>query len=428
MVLWKLSRSLLMTLTGRPIPFTFTVDSPPELLTLAFTGGYPGSQTELKAGDTFQLTGTTDKPATGVRILNYGAFVLDEISFASDTSFTVTGTIANKGTTLQALPARAQVKDASGAYGGTLDTNSGGGTTDGVNLVNLNNLYPTVVIGTITYPATQSALKGSEQATVAMTTANLDTIAYTSPTGELSIANPGTDEATKTVTRIGGTYNDSTNNFRASANRVANNATTTRNTVVDIAAVAATVTVSEPGSRLRLDGSYTITISSNQTLDTAPAMDEDIPDAGTFAGSWSGGPSNWTRTLNVATSDEPGTYTWQNLSVTNRAGIVTSTITGNDTYELGGFTAQSITFSPFSQTATLDIKVTDYSKLQAGIFTATNQQSTRNPTLGNQDDLLNTFTILALNTRPTTFFWNDQAAANSNSSGTAQLLDIEEVE
>ena len=37
---------------------TVAYDPAPVLLTLSFTGGYPGAQTELKAGDVFQLTGT----------------------------------------------------------------------------------------------------------------------------------------------------------------------------------------------------------------------------------------------------------------------------------------------------------------------------------------------------------------------------------
>ncbi|GAF96657.1 unnamed protein product, partial [marine sediment metagenome] len=36
---------------------TVTIQTPPEILTLSFTGSYPGGQSELKAGDTFQITG-----------------------------------------------------------------------------------------------------------------------------------------------------------------------------------------------------------------------------------------------------------------------------------------------------------------------------------------------------------------------------------
>ena len=202
-------------------------------------------------------------------------------------------------------------------------------------------------------------------------------------------------------------------------------------TVIDIAHVPAQLSVVEPVSRLRTGvppgTDYAIEISLNQTVDSAPQLDADSPNAGTFQGSWSGAGSSWTRDLRVSDNDSPGTYNWQNPSVTNRAGLVTNTITGNDEYVIGGFVKRSVTFDSWSQTAVIDIVVTDYSKLQAGIFTATNQQSIKNPVQGNQDDLVDTYTVLNIGSSPTTVFWNDLTAANANSTGTAQLIDLEEV-
>lgn len=409
-----------------------TLDLPPEILTLSFTGSYPGSQTELKSGDTFSITGTTSVPAVGVEILDYEACSNSIITFTSNTTFTVSGIIANRGNTAVMRPARVRARNAAGAYGATRDTNTGGGSADGVNVVQCNNLHPTVTFGSVTYPGSQTALKNSETATVAVTTANLDTISYTSPNSQLSITNPSTIESPKTVQRIAGNYNVSTANLQAEAVRTANDAHTTSTAVIRIAHVAATISVSEPYTRLRLgnpNADYTITITSNQEIPSAPTLDSDTaPNSGVLQGTaWVGGLLTYTRTFRVSNTSVPGTYSWLNLSATNRAGIETTTITGDASYVVGGSVARSVTFPPFSQTTSLDVPITNYSKLQAGIFTATNQQSARNATLGNHSNLTDTYTIEATGVNPTTIFWNDLAAANSNSSGTAQLLNIEEI-
>jgi hypothetical protein len=407
------------------------LDLPPDILTLSFTGSYPGSQTELKSGDTFSITGTTSVPAVGVEILDYEACSNSVLTFSSNTTFTVSGIIANRGNTTITRPARLKARNAAGAYGATRDTNTGGGSTDGVDVVKCNNLHPTVTFGTVTYPSSQTALKDSETATIVVTTANLDTIAYTSPNSQLSITNPSTIESPKTVQRIAGNYNVSTSNLRAEAVRTANDAHTVSTTVIRIAHVAASISVSEPYTRLRLgnpNADYTITITSDQELPSAPTLDSDTsPNSGVLQGTaWVGGLLTYTRTLRVSNTSVPGTYSWLNLSATNRSGIATTSITGDASYVLGGSVARSVTFPPFSQTTSLDVPITNYSKLQAGIFTATNQQSTRNATLGNHSNIANTYTIEALDTNPTTVFWNDKNMADTNSTGTAQLLSIEE--
>jgi hypothetical protein len=410
-----------------------TVDAPPTILTLSFTGSYPGSQTELKQGDTFQITGTTDKAIDRVEIQNYQACQFDSI-VAAGTAFTVSGTIADRGDTAVLRPARVRTRDAvTGAFGPTRDTDQGGGSVDGQDVVLCNDLRPSIGFGAKDYPGTQLALKGSETATVINSVSFYDTVLYDSPTSELSITNPATVESPKTVERIAGGYNVSTNNLRITANRAANDATTISGTVVSIANDAVAIDVLTPAARLRsggLDGTsaqnHTITIQATQNLLFAPQLDQQGP-AGTFLGSWVGGGSIWTRTLQVQDTDPKGTFAWQNAAATNLAGITTNSIASGANYTLGGFVARAVTFAAFVQTATLNVPVSSYAKLTAGIFTATNQPSNLNPVQGNVSDLTDTWTVLSpIGTAPITIWWNDVAAASSNSSGTAQLLDIQE--
>lgn len=361
--------------TGAQDTITFAVVLPAQMTALSFTGSYPGSQTELKENDTFQITGTTDSDIDLVEIQDFGACKFASIAVPTGTSFTVTGTIDDEGNANTARPARVRVRDAtSGAFSTLRDTNELGGTTDGVDLVFCNNLSPTVSFGAKTYPLTQSALKGSESADVGVSIANADSILFDSPTSELSIADPGLIEATKTVTRIAGTYNVSTNNLRATATRNANDSTTVDQTVVNIAAVAAQFTVSPATARVRSGtgsgNDTTITFTSDQQLQAAPTLDEAVG-AGTFQGSWSGGPTSWTRDLRVTDAENPAdgsSHTWLNPSGTNLAGIVTSTVSVGATYVIGGFTTRTINFAAFTADSTETFPLTDESKLSAGSF------------------------------------------------------------
>lgn len=404
---------------------TVTYVPAPTILTLAFTGGYPGAQTELKAGDTFQLTGTTDVPAVALDIQDFGACIA-QTPVISGTSFTVTVTIANRGVTPQALAARARAQDANLAYGPLFDS---------TNTVVLNNLYPTVTFGAKTYPIGQQALKNAETADVAVTLANLDSVVFTSPNGDLSVLNPTTIEATKTVTRIAGTYNVATNNLQGQATRNANGAVTTTQTVVNIANVAPTVNVTVPAARLRSGGNdgtavqgHTVTITADQQLLNAPSLAEGVGGGTFIGGGFVGGPSVWTRTLNVHDNDTKGSYSFTTLVATGLSGIVQNTINSGSAYVLGGFVQRTLTFAAFSQSSTLNVGVVTYAKLQGTLFTATNNVPIRNPIQGDTSNLVDTFTVLTLgNVGPITLFWNDQAGAATNSSGTAQIQGVEEL-
>lgn len=398
---------------------------PPSILTLQFTGGYPGAQTELKAGDTFQVQGTTNVPCVGVEVQDFGAAIFQNINFASTTSFTATVTIADRGTSPQSLVARMRAKDANNAFGALADTS---------NTVVLNNLYPTVTFGAKTYPIGQQALKNAESADVAVTTANLDSILYDSPNGDLSIAAPTVIGSPKTVTRIAGSYNVATNNLRGTATRNANAAVTVSQTVVNIANVAPTVDVSVPAARLRSGGNdgtaaqnHTVTITANQQLLNAPSLAAGVGGGTFIGGGFAGGPSVWTRSLQVHDNDTKGNYSFTTLVATGLSGIVQNTINSGAAYVLGGFVPRTLTFAAFSQSTTLNVGVVTYSKLQAGIFTATNQPAIRNAVQGDHSNLLNTYTVDSLgNVGPTNLWWNDVAAAGSNSGGTAQITNVEE--
>jgi len=346
-------------------------DEPAEILSAVFIGGYPGSQTELKAGDTFDVSIMTDVPITGVILEDYGAFVANTF-VVSGTNVRITGTIANRGTTVQDLGFSIKVVKSTGSTSASyLSENYG--STDGTYLVKLNNLYPSVAWGTITYPGTQLAIKSPESATAVNTASNYDTISYSSPNGQLTITNPTTYESPKTVTYLSGTYNVSTQNLRVTATRAANNASSIANTVISIANSPATLTVTNPAPRLRSGGNdgtaavnHTITIGSNQRLLSAPDLTKDT--GGTWVETeftWSPNATSFTRSLQVHDDDAKATYDWKAITATNLAGIVTTTWSGATTYTLGGFVVRTVNLDPFAWQGNINVAVSDYTKLSS---------------------------------------------------------------
>ena len=357
---------------GATATCTVADDPKPVISSVAFVNGYPGSQTELKAGDNFDVQVTADLAFVTVEVEDSGACDYQSEVVASTTTTTITTTIADRGTTNVARPARVRVQKSTGAWSDWVYTNAGG-SVDGTNVVNCNNLYPSVATmnqASITYPATQEAIKGAETVTVACTCSDFDTISYTSPNSDLSIPSSTTYAASKAgVARIAGSYNIDTVNYRVSCNRAANDATTTEDLVVYIANVAATVTMTE-ASRLRSGGndgtsvqSYDISLTANQNLRIAPTIAAPSANGGTWSGLFTGGPTVWTRTLQVHDSnDVPGTYSYQALSAYNLANIETTAYTGDSNYVIGGFVSRVIALAAFANEASFSAAVADYSK------------------------------------------------------------------
>lgn len=334
-----------------------------------FTGGYPSGQTELKEDDEFDFYVRSNVAITEIEFDGSSddyATQSENITFDSSTYTTITSTIADRGTTSQLLPARVRVKSLYGYWSDWFTTNSSS-DVNGTTVVNLNNTYPVITIGDITYPVGQHALKSSETATIANTISAYDTVSYSSPTSELSIVNSSVFESDKTVSRISGTYNVTTNNFTITATRSANNAVSIESTVVYIANAGTAISVTTPVDRLRSGGNdgttaqnHVITITSSQYLVSAPVL---TAPAGTWLGAaFTGGPYTWTRTLQVHDDDIKGVYEWS-VSSFNLSGFETTTISEGTEYELGGFVSRDITLLGFTNEVEMNVEAVDYDKV-----------------------------------------------------------------
>jgi trimeric autotransporter adhesin len=379
-------------------------------------GSLPGTQTEAKAGDVVSIDGRVPNSATYAEIIVGGAAgSLAVLTVGAADSYSpgfkeITGTFV-VGSATGTLGVTARARNALGTFGSNFASQ---------NTIVLNQTYPTIGARTITYPATQQGLKGSETATITSTITNANTYLYTGT--NLTVTDPTTYSVSKTVTRTGGTYVFGTNNYTISATRTANNATTTASSAVTIADTAPAAAITIVGNPARLFSSpagtdYTVTITANQRLISAPSL---VASSGTWQGSWTGSATTWTRVLRIADTDPKGTQSFSSLSLTNLANVAGSTITSGSTYTVGGFATRTITFPAFARYAPIGTSIVDITKTVAsytGAAALTRQANTANVFQG--------YTIVdsAGNYSPTGdhLFISDADFAGSNTTGTLQL-------
>ena len=407
-------------------------------------GAYPGTQTALKSGDVIGVTVTVENDATSVWISAGGAATsLVNLSIgAEDGAGTgyryATGTITISGVTSDA-GVTAQASNALGTDGDPVVSEN----------LNIDQVYPTITFNSTTYPASQGALKNSESATVNASVTNwtsgVDTIVYSSPNSQLSISDTTTYLQNKTVTRIAGDYNYSTNNYRISATKVSNAATTVGNSTVRIAHVAATLTIVEPATRLRTGSTgfanvalttaasvaeHAIYINANQVLSSSPSLA--APDAN--KGVWkngsfinTGGMTSFRDYLQLADNSIRGTHTWGAISGTNLAGIETTVATGDTSYTIGGFVPRYYRITLGQNSIAGAVEATTYTKVNlTWYYTNGNgviKALTRSATMNETPPVTSQYTIDVVNSSPTTFIILDTAATQGQTVDSAILVE-----
>ncbi len=389
----------------------------PEIQSVVFTSLYPNGQTELKADDVMSIKIITDVDVKYVEVDNFEACKAGNVTVTEGKDIDVDVVIANRGNTATARPVKVRVKTVTGSYSEWV-------TSTGTVLC--NNLHPSFAFNTITYPGNQQALKDSETADVSVTVMDYDIVAYSSINNEVSIPSPSSYSQVKTVTRISGNYNIITHNYQITATRSANNAQASYTCNIKIANVAPIVTVATPSSRLRSGGNdgtsaqnYTVTISANQSLLSAPSLAAGI---GTWqGGGFSGSGTSWTRSLQIHDNDNKGSATFSGLSAAGLSGIQQTVISSGASYVVGGFVSRSLTLVAFGTQTEMNVAVKDTTKLSMS-------WSVKYPmyysTIGTQPPVSSGWTINATEANPTTVIILDTQAAGGSSQ--ASTITIEE--
>lgn len=415
----------------------------PAITAIVF-GAYPGVQTHLKENDQIGVTVTVENDATSVWIENDKAskslvsLTLGAVDGAGAGYRNAVGTITISSVGSDS-PVDAQASNALGTDGDVFTSSN----------LSIDQVYPTITFNSITYPASQSALKNSEVATVDVSVTNwtggTDTIQYSSPNSQLSIDTPTAYSQTKSATRIAGDYNYSTVNYALSATKINNAATTSRSYVVRIANVAAQLSVVEPAARLRTGGDgfsnvglttaasvaeHTITINSNQVLTSAPTLAD--PDAN--KGVWkngafvnTGGMTSFRNYLQVADDSIRGTHVWGAIAGTNLAGIATVVITGDDSYAIGGIMPRYYRIVLGQNTTSGNTEISEYSKFALTWYYTNGDGQikalARAATVNTASPVTGQYTIDAEDASPTTFIILDTAATQSQTVDSAVLVE-----
>jgi hypothetical protein len=379
-------------------------------------GALPGSQTEVKAGDIVQVSGVVDNAATSVQILASGAsstisyMTLGAVGSAGSTQRTFSGTFAASSMSgAQSISAKAA--NALGTFGEVFTS---------LNTVQMNQTAPTIGTISIAYPNGQKALKQNDSAVISATVTNGDTVTYSSGSS-LTVTNPTVYEQNKTVTSSSTGYSVGVYNYTIVAVKASNGASSSSSAAVALAGVAPTAVITGVSSRFTSSSTgnqYTITVTANQNLASAPSID--LP-SGTWKTAWAGSGTTWSRTLQVLDTDQKGTFNFANVALTGLSGLVGSTITSGGSYTIGGFSTRTIIFPAFSQLAPIGTYVSTISKTTAKYTGAASNLTLQSTT----NNVFQGYTIVnsdgTYNPNGNYLFLNDQAYAGSNTSGTLQV-------
>tara|TARA_B100000989_G_scaffold298809_1_gene290012 strand:+ start:378 stop:2993 length:2616 start_codon:yes stop_codon:yes gene_type:complete len=322
---------------------------------------------EVKAGDTINSEIVVD--GKGVSINNISISVQNEgVSKGTQTSFssTYSKTTLSDGTYKFTVPIsvfgsigssnRDGDQAASFKARNNFGTQSDKFTTTDTAKLN-NGSAPSVSISSITYPASQQAIKDTESATVLNTLNNYDSVIYASPNNQLTISNPNTFESNKSVDYLNGGYNvkndGGQNNIKISATKTSNGITIEDQDVVNIANTPLSLSINNLASKLissPAGNSDQFSMSSNQLMLTAPSLStssaQTNPSQLTINSSGTGRNSN-SFTIVAKDVDTKGTFSWQ-VSAFNLANIETTSISTRPTYKLEGFSSRTISASPNS--------------------------------------------------------------------------------
>ena len=385
-------------------------------------GALPGTQTEAKNNDLVTVSGTVANTATYAEVIAGGAAkAVVSMALGNDNSGgpgrkSFTGTFAVHQTNSGEQRVTVRARNALGTYGANLAS---------ANSITLNQTFPTIGARTVTYPAGQSALKGSETATIAANITNADSAAYTA-SGDLAVTAPNTMATTKTVTRVSGGYVTGVQNYTITATKASNAAVTVATAAVTIADTAPTAAISIVNNPARLTSTpagrdYVVRITPSQVLNATPALEAS---SGTWQGAWTNSGGVYSRTLRVTDADIDGPQTFSGLVLTNQANVVGGTITAGASYVVGGFVKRTLVFAPFSQVSAIGTNITDFSKVTAQ-YTGSSVLTRR----GDTSQFFAGFTITnadgTYNPNGGYLFLTDADFAGSNTTGSLQV-DIEE--
>jgi len=220
-----ISNKITSTLNLNIYTIAFSIITPPSISSITF-GSLPNSQTELKVGDTMNVTVVADKPFDTIEFQDIGAFQYQTINVTSNTTVTVNGVIANRGITLQNLKASIRVKSTEGSWSGI---------TESIDTLPLNNIKPSIALVSKTFSSGFSALKNSETCIVQVSSIDCDTLISSAIGTELNVETMSGNSCT--VTRLSGDYNDLIANLKITGTRINNGATNYLDICVEIANV-----------------------------------------------------------------------------------------------------------------------------------------------------------------------------------------------
>lgn len=215
-----------------------------------YDSGYPGSQTELRNGQTVVFEVTADVNITAVEVRGTYITSDNESKGGSNTTETITTTITgapnNTDTAANAF-FEIRVRDANNTWSQWYNSQTGGSNTEGVDFMKVNNSSPSISGMLITYNNSLTALDATETADVSFTLNYIGSgsVVFSDVASNFSNITKSSNTLA-IVTANNNLYRYATNTLQITATRANNGQVTTTYAQVNIASINPSITSFTP--------------------------------------------------------------------------------------------------------------------------------------------------------------------------------------
>ena len=314
-------------------------------------GPYPGTQVAARENQQMQITGVVDNNAESISVHDFGA------AKGNNDAPTVFGDLNSAGAGYKTFTTNFTVGSLTGEFTVQIQAlnqlGTAGNNIQSNNAIFLDQRVPQIQNVTIEYPNGQSAIKGTEDATIVFNLVDTTDSEFSVGNSITMLSGNFSGSELLVVESAGNGDKTDGTNLTITARRSDNDTETTVSVLIKVVDTVPTLTISIAGNPTRLTSSptgeqYTVYIDSDLDLDTVVPPTISAP-SGSLSSITQVNSKRWQTTLTVEDINPRGVFDFFNISAVSLSGVVVNSAQ-NTSYTVGGFSERTLAVPLFDTT------------------------------------------------------------------------------
>ncbi|MFY0656173.1 MAG: hypothetical protein JXR12_05310 [Neptunomonas phycophila] len=314
-------------------------------------GPYPGTQVAARENQQMQITGVVDNNAESISVHDFGA------AKGNNDAPTAFGDLNSAGAGYKTFTTNFTVGSLTGEFTVQIQAlnqlGTAGNNIQSDNAIFLDQRVPQIQNVTIEYPNGQSAIKGTEDATIVFNLVDATESEFSVGNSITMLSGNFSGSELLVVESAGNGDKTDGTNLTITARRADNDTETTVSVLVKVVDTVPTLTLSIAGNPTRLTSSptgeqYTVYIDSDLDLDTVVPPSISAP-SGSLSSITQVNSKRWQTTLTVEDINPRGVFDFFNISAVSLSGVVVNSAQ-NTSYTVGGFSERTLAVPLFDTT------------------------------------------------------------------------------